>query len=116
MQHGRASGPTERVPGYQPQQQRLGWHPAGQPPDTRHVAQRLNPLLEFKVPQIFLHHVGHGHSQCGREILRGHHLLLAGILQKLSQAIRQALNIARRVELDGEFFAHGHLPEVRYVG
>jgi len=68
------------------------------------------------MPQIFLHHVGHGHAQCGRKILRGHGLLLVGILQKLHHAIRQSLGVSRRKEVDRQFFSHGHLPEVGQIG
>jgi hypothetical protein len=40
----------------------------------------LNPLLELEVAKILLHHIRHGHAEPGRKILRGHRLLLAGIL------------------------------------
>jgi len=78
--------------------------------------ERLNSLLKLEVPQIFLHHVGHGHAQARGEILHRHPVLLFGVLKEVRQAIGESLGISRRIKLDGEFFALRHLPEVGNIG
>jgi hypothetical protein len=72
----------------------------GQPSNVRHVSQSLNALLQFEVPKILLHDVGHGHAQPGREILSRHGVLLLGILQELDEAVRKPLCVSRWIELD----------------
>lgn len=68
------------------------------------------------MPQIFLHDIGHGHAECSREVLHCHPLLPFRILQKFVEAIRQTLRISRWVELERQFFALRHLPEVSQIG
>jgi hypothetical protein len=72
--------------------------------------------MNLKVPQIFLHHVGHCHAQGSREILRCHGLLFRWILQQLNKAIGKTLRAARREKVDGEFLAQRHLAEIREIG
>jgi hypothetical protein len=87
----------------------------GQPPNVRHISQGLNALLQFEVPKILLHDIGHGHAQPGREILSRHRLLLFEILQEPDQAVRKPLRVSRRIEFDGQLLALRHLPEVGQV-
>lgn len=65
--------------------------------------------------QVFLHHVGHRHAECSREILDCHGLLLLRVLEKFLQAICQALGISGRVKVERQFLALCHLPEVSKV-
>jgi len=64
------------------------------------------------MPEIFLHHIGHGHAQSGRKILRRHHLLLFWILQQFQQGIRQPPGVSRWIEFHRQFLALCHLPEI----
>lgn len=64
------------------------------------MAQGLNPLLKFEVPQVFLHDVGHRHAQRGRKVLDCHALLFLSVLQKIEQAIRKPLSVARRMKFN----------------
>jgi hypothetical protein len=44
------------------------WHPM----EARNMPQRVQPLLQFEVAQIFLHDRGHRHSQRRRKVLLRH--------------------------------------------
>jgi hypothetical protein len=75
----------------------------------------LGTLLEFELPHVFLNHIGHGHAQGGRKIL-GTHQLLPWLLPKQDfQTVCQALRIAGRIEVNGNFFALRHLAKVRKI-
>jgi hypothetical protein len=75
----------------------------------------LNSLLKLEVPQILLHHVGHGHAQCSREVLRRHRVLFFRIFQHAMQAISQSFSIPGRIELYRQFFTFCHLAEIRKI-
>ncbi|HVI80365.1 MAG TPA: hypothetical protein VM715_19870 [Candidatus Acidoferrum sp.] len=64
--------PAQGVPRHEAQQQRLGRHPIREPPNARHVPERLYTLLQLEVAKIFLHHIGHRHPERGRKILHRH--------------------------------------------
>jgi hypothetical protein len=67
------------------------------------------------MPEIFLHHIGHGHAQSGGKILRRHHLLPFRILQQIQQRIRQSMGVSRWVELHRQFLTLRHLPEISQI-
>jgi len=72
-------------------------------------------LLKLKVPEIFLHDVGHCHAQRRREVLLCHRPLFFGILKELGQAVRKASCISGRIKLNRQVLALCHLPEVAQV-
>jgi hypothetical protein len=72
--------------------------------------------LNLKLPKILLHDVRHGHAQCSREILAGHHLLPGRIFQELRQAFGKPVGVSRWIKLNGQFFGSRHLPEVTDIG
>jgi hypothetical protein len=72
----------------------------------------LNSLLKLEVPQILLHHVGHRHAQCGREVLRCHRVLFFWIFEQAMQAVSQSFSIPWRIELYRQFFTLCHLAKI----
>lgn len=80
------------------------------------MAARFDVPLQFEVTQILLYYSGHGHTQCGRKVLQRHRTQLVGTLQKARQGVGQIPGIAGTVELDGQIFFIGHLPEVLKIG
>lgn len=107
--------PPERTASHQAQQESLGRDPAGKLPEPGDVAQGHASLLQFEMPQVFQHDIGHGHAQSGREILLGHSLLPCRVGKKSNQAIGQIAGVAGLVELNRHPFAVGHLAKILQV-
>jgi hypothetical protein len=80
--------PPERVPGHEPQHERLRGNPTGQAAEPGDLTQNLGALLEFEMPQIFQDDRRHSHPQSGGKILHRHGLLLFLVRQKVNQASR----------------------------
>jgi hypothetical protein len=81
----------------------------GQPP------QGLGSLLQFKMPQIFLHDGGHGHAQRRGEILYRHGLLFFRTRQQINQTACQILGVTGLVKRNRQFFHVRHLTKIRKV-
>jgi hypothetical protein len=77
--------PAQRIPGHEPQHERLRGHPARQPAEPGDLPQGLGSLLKFEMPQIFQDNGWHRHAQGRGKILNRHDLLLFLVRQKINQ-------------------------------
>jgi hypothetical protein len=79
------------------------------------VTQRLHSLLQFEMPQILLHHVGHSHAQRSRKILCRQALQFSWIPQQADQALGKTFCTSRRIKFDRQLFPNSHLAKIGNV-
>lgn len=104
--------PSQRIPGHEPQHERLRGHPSRQPAKPGDLAQGFGSLLEFKMTQIFKDDGRHRHAQSRGKILDRHGLLFLLIRKKGDQAVCQVLRVSGLVKLNRQFFPVSHLAEI----